>query len=107
TAARAYELNAFLHDLTKPSVRERFLTDAASVYDEFGLSTEDRRLLEARDWIGLIRAGAIFFGLEKLACVLGLSNVDVYAQFRGETLAEFEASRNASMRYSTSANRLS
>ncbi|HEX2782025.1 MAG TPA: gallate dioxygenase, partial [Ilumatobacteraceae bacterium] len=65
TAARAYQLNAFLHDLTKPPVRERFLTDAASVYDEFGLSTEDRRLLEARDWIGLIRAGAIFFGLEK------------------------------------------
>jgi gallate dioxygenase len=104
TAARAYRLNAFLHDLTKPTVREGFLTDAASLYDEFGLSTEDRELLKARDWIGLIRAGAIFFGLEKLACVLGLSNVDVYAQFRGETIAEFQASRNASMRYSTAAN---
>jgi gallate dioxygenase len=104
TAATAYRVNAFLHDLTKPTVRERFLTDASSVYDEFGLSTEDRQLLEARDWIGLIHAGAIFFGLEKLACVLGLSNVDLYAQFRGETFAEFEASRNASMRYSTSAN---
>jgi gallate dioxygenase len=100
TAARAYPLNRFLHDLTVPAARERFLTDPNTAYDEYELPTEVRVLIDSRDWIGLIHAGAIFFGLEKLAGVLGLSNPEVYAQFRGETMAEFEATRNMAMRYS-------
>ena len=59
-----------------------------------------RKLIEARDFIGLIHYGVIFFSIEKMAAVLGLSNPDVYAQMRGETMEEFQKSRNVNMQYS-------
>jgi len=97
---RAYRLNDFLHRLVVPAHRDRFLNDTQALYDEFGLTEEERRLLDARDWIGLIHYGVIFFCLEKMAAVIGSSNPAVYAQMRGETMEEFQASRNVAMQYS-------
>lgn len=97
---RAYRLNDFLRRLVEPAHRDRFLNDTAALYEEFGLSGEERRLLDTRDWIGLIRYGVIFFCIEKMAAVIGSSNAALYAQMRGETMAEFQASRNVSMQYS-------
>lgn len=99
-AHRAYRLNDFLHRMTDPQHRKRFLNDTANLYDEYGLTTTERELLDARDWIGLIHYGAIFFGLEKMAAVIGSSNPEIYAQMRGETMDEFQATRNVSMQYS-------
>jgi gallate dioxygenase len=97
---RAYRLNDFLHRLVDPAHRERFLTDTYALYDDYGLTDEERRLVDERDWIGLIRYGVIFFSLEKMAAVIGASNPDIYAQMRGETMQEFQATRNVSMQYS-------
>ncbi len=97
---RAYRLNDFLHRLVDPQHRERFLNDTQNLYDEFGLSDEERRLLDTRNWIGLIHHGAIFFGLEKMAAVIGSSNPHIYAQMRGETLEEFQRTRNVKLQYS-------
>lgn len=97
---RAYRINDFLRRLVVPTHRDRFLNDTQALYEEFGLSDEERRLLDERDWIGLIHYGVIFFCLEKMAAVLGSSNPDVYAQMRGETMEEFQASRNVAMQYS-------
>ena len=97
---RAYRLNDFLHRLVEPAHRERFLADAVQLYDEFGLTPEERSLVDARDWIGLIRYGVIFFCLEKMAAVVGVSNPEVYARMRGESLEEFQKTRNVSMQYS-------
>jgi hypothetical protein len=38
--------------------------------------------------------GVIFFLLEKLAAVVGISNLHVYAAMRGQSLAEFQQTRN-------------
>jgi gallate dioxygenase len=100
TSHRAYRLNDFLHRLVKPAHRDRFLHDTAKLYEEFRLTPEERRLVDARDWIGLIHYGVIFFCLEKMAAVIGCSNPEVYAQMRGETLEEFQKTRNVSMQYS-------
>jgi gallate dioxygenase len=97
---RAYRLNDFLHRLVEPQHRRRFLDDTQNLYDEFELSDDERRLLDERDWIGLIHYGVIFFSLEKMAAVIGSSNPAIYAQMRGETMEEFQASRNVSMQYS-------
>lgn len=97
---RAYRINDFLHRLVIPEHREKFNADPQNLYDEFGLSEEERDLLDRRDWIGLIRYGAIFFVLEKMAAVVGISNPEVYAQMRGETLEEYQASRKVSLQYS-------
>ena len=97
---RAYRLNDFLRRLVIPEHRRRFLDDTQALYDEFGLSGEERRLLDERDWIGLIHYGVIFFCLEKMAAVIGTSNAAIYAQMRGETMEEFQASRRVAMQYS-------
>lgn len=49
----------------------------------------------ARDWRGLIHYGVIFFVLEKWGAVLGISNLHIYAAMRGQSLAEFQQTRNA------------
>jgi gallate dioxygenase len=97
---RAYRLNDFLHRLVEPAHRKRFVAAPEGLYDEFELSGEERRLLDARDFIGLIHYGVIFFCLEKMAAVLGMSNPDVYAQMRGESIEDFLKSRNVGIHYS-------
>ena len=90
-----YDLNRFLQQMTEPSHRAAFLADEEAALARSGLSDVERDLIRRRDWTGLIRHGAIFFGLEKLAAVLGLPNAVVYAGMRGETLQQFQESRNA------------
>lgn len=102
---KAYRLNDFLHRLIIPEHRRRFLEDTEALYEEFGLSDEERKLLDTRDFIGLIHYGVIFFSIEKMAAVLGLSNPDVYAQMRGETLEEFQKTRNVNMQYSVAGDK--
>ncbi len=52
-------------------------------------------MVRRRDWRALIHYGAIFFVLEKLGAVVGVSNLHIYAAMRGETLEEFQKTRNA------------
>lgn len=99
-AHKAFRLNDFLHRLTNPDHRRRFLDDPTVLFDEFGLTVEERNLLSSRDWIGLIHYGVIFFCLEKMAAVVGLSNLDVYAQMSGKTLEEFQKTRQVAITYS-------
>ena len=60
-----------------------------------GLTAEECALVRARDWRGLIHYGVIFFMLEKLGAVIGVSNLHVYAAMRGQSLEEFQKTRNA------------
>jgi gallate dioxygenase len=48
----------------------------------------------------MIHYGVIFFMLEKLGAVIGVSNLHIYAAMRGESLDEFQKSRNAQVMYS-------
>ena len=94
-SVRTYRLNKYLRDMTDKDHRERFLNDPEGSFESHRLSSEERAMLRARDWRGMIHYGAIFFGLEKLAAVLGIPNLAVYAAMRGQTLAEFQKTRNA------------
>ena len=99
-SVKAYRLNSFLHRLIEPEFRRRFLADPEPLFAEAGLTAEERDLERRRDWRALIHYGVIFFLLEKLAAVLGITNLHVYAAMRGETLEEFQKTRNAKMLYS-------
>ena len=94
-SVKALRINRFLHGLTHPAQREAFRADEEACYSAAGLSTAERALLRQRDWRGLMHYGAIFFVLEKLAAVLGVSNLHVYAGMRGQPLEEFLKTRNA------------
>lgn len=103
THARSHanlRINRFLHALTQPAHRARFLDDFEALATEHGLSDDEKALIRERRWIEMIRRGVIFFVLEKMAAVLGVSNPEVYAAFRGETIEQFQATRKVSMRYS-------
>jgi gallate dioxygenase len=99
-SVKAYRLNKYLHGLIDPPQRARFKADEEATYAEAGLSEEEKQLVRSRNWIGMIHYGVIFFLLEKLGAVIGVSNPHIYAEFRGETLEQFQKSRNAAMLYS-------
>jgi len=99
-SVKAYRLNKFLHKLTEPAHRERFLSDPEASFEEAQLSAEEREMIRRRDWPKLIHYGVIFFLLEKLGAVIGVSNPHIYAAMRGETLEEFQKTRNANVLYS-------
>lgn len=90
-----YPLNRFLHELIHPSKRAAFRADESGAMRAGGLSDEERAMVLARDWQALIRYGASFFMLEKLAAVVGTTNLHVYAAMRGQPLEEFLQTRNA------------
>ena len=94
TSAKTLRLNRFLHGLTKADNRESFKRDPEAAFEKAGLSAEERRMLRELDWAALIRYGASFFCLEKLGRVKGVSNPEIVAGFRGETLEEFLKTRN-------------
>ena len=52
-------------------------------------------MVRRRDWRGLIHYGVIFFMLEKLGAVVGVSNLHIYAAMRGQSLEDFQQTRNA------------
>ncbi len=99
-SVQGYRLNKFLHALIEPAQRARFLADEAATLRDAGLSDEERRLVRERDWRGLIHHGVIFFMLEKLGAVVGVSNLHIYAAMRGESLEEFQKTRNTKAMYS-------
>jgi gallate dioxygenase len=100
TSVRAYRLNEFLHRLVEPEHRKRFLSDPESTYAEAELTEEERDMLRRRDWRALIHYGVIFFMLEKLGAVLGTTNLHIYASMRGQSLEDFQKTRNAQVLYS-------
>lgn len=94
TSVRTLRLNRFFWRMTQPGHRERFVADEEALYESEGLSAQERDLVRRRDWLGLIRYGVNFFVLEKFARVVKLSNPEVYASMRGETLEAFLGTRN-------------
>ena len=94
-SVQAYRLNRFLHDLIHPGHRADFLHDPEATMAAAGLTETERDLLRQRDWRALIHYGVIFFMLEKLGAVIGVSNLHIYAAMRGETLDDFLKTRNA------------
>jgi gallate dioxygenase len=99
-SVRAYRINDYLHRMVEPAHRSAFLSDLEASFAAAGLTEEERDLIRRRDWRGLIHYGAIFFGLEKLGAVVGVSNLHIYAHMRGETLEEFQKTRNTKALYS-------
>ncbi len=94
-STRAYRLNKFLHELIDREHRRRFLAEPEVLFAEYGLTAEECELVRTRDWRGMIHYGVIFFMLEKLGAVVGVSNLHIYAAMRGQKLEEFQKTRNA------------
>jgi len=99
-SVKAYRLNKFLHGLVQPEYRRRFLSDQEAMFEEAQLTSEERDLVRRRDWQGMIHYGVIFFLLEKFGAVIGVSSLHIYAAMRGQSLEEFQKTRNTQVLYS-------
>ncbi|NMC25672.1 MAG: gallate dioxygenase [Serratia sp.] len=97
---KALRINRFLHRLIQPAWREHFLTDQNAMFAESKLTDAEQKLLRELDWRGMIHYGVSFFLLEKLGAVVGVSNLHIYSAMRGETLEEFQKTRNQQVLYS-------
>jgi gallate dioxygenase len=90
-SAKGLRLNRFLHSLTRKEVRDLFQGDPEKAMQ--GLSDEEKDMVRRLDWRALQDYGASFFCLEKLARAKGVSNPEMVAAFRGETLEQFLKTR--------------
>jgi gallate dioxygenase len=99
-SVKAFRLNDFLHGLIRPEIRARFLADPEALFEQARLTDEERDMVRRRDWRALIQYGVIFFLLEKLGAVVGTTNLHIYAAMRGQSLADFQKTRNSQILYS-------
>ena len=90
-SAKGLRLNRFLHDLIDPAKRDLFRKDPEKAMKD--LTDEERHMVRRLDWKAMQDYSANFFCLEKLARVKGVSNPEMVAAFRGETLEQFLKTR--------------
>ena len=90
-SARGLRLNRFLRSLIDAERRKLFLERPEEAMQ--GLSREERDMVRRLDWKAMQDYGASFFCLEKLARAKGVSNPEMVAAFRGETLEQFLKTR--------------
>jgi gallate dioxygenase len=90
-SARGLRLNRFLNGLSKAENRTRFLERPDEAMQD--LTDAEKDMVKRLDWKALQDYGASFFCLEKLARTKGVSNPEMVAAFRGETLEAFLKTR--------------
>ena len=90
-SARGLRINRFLNGLTRAQSRKLFLENPDEAMRD--LSDEEKSMVKRLDWKALQDYGASFFCLEKLARTKGVSNPEMVAAFRGETLEAFLKTR--------------
>jgi gallate dioxygenase len=80
-----------LHGLTSLEKRKGFLDQPEAAMRD--LSEAEKDMVRRLDWKAMQDYGASFFCLEKLARTKGVSNPQMVAHFRGESLQEFLKTR--------------
>ncbi len=75
-----FRINRFFWSMATPVHREAFVRDEAAACRAAGLTDEETALVRNRDWLGLIKYGV-------------MTNLDVYASMRGESLEDFLKTR--------------
>lgn len=83
-----YELNRLLFELQAPDAREALRADGDAHLAGYDLTAQERALVEARDWTGLIDAGAVVYVLANLARASDMTFYELGAALRGESPAQ-------------------
>jgi len=90
-SGRGLRINRFLHSLTSQESRKLFLEKPEEAMKD--LADNEKDMVRRLDWKALQDTGASFFCLEKLARAKGVSNPQMVAAFRGESLDAFLKTR--------------
>ncbi len=87
----AYPLNKLLYSLNEAGNRQAFEQDPGAYCDKYGVTGKRKELVLARDFLGMLRAGANIYYLAKMAIPRGTSVQDAGAAFQGVSTKEFQA----------------
>jgi protocatechuate 4,5-dioxygenase alpha subunit len=90
---RGLRLNRMCGTLCDPANREAFKRDEEGFMSKFQLNEDEKNLVRARDFGGLIHAGLNIYWMLKLGSVTGNSLYRMGAQMRGESYEQFLATR--------------
>jgi protocatechuate 4,5-dioxygenase alpha chain len=90
---RGLRLNRMCGTLCDPANREAFKRDEEGFMSKFQLNEDEKSLVRARDFAGLIQAGLNIYWMLKLGSVTGNSLYRMGAQMRGESYEQFLATR--------------
>jgi protocatechuate 4,5-dioxygenase, alpha chain len=82
-SSRGYALNQFALSLRNSVSRHQFLENEDGYLLRFTLSEEERDLVRARDWTGLLQAGGHIQAILKLAATVGQNLYDIGAHNAG------------------------
>lgn len=91
---RGLRINTMCNALSKPQEREAYKADEEAFMERFALTQDERAMVRARDFSGLLEAGGNIYYLMKLGAVTGHGLYRMGARMRGETYEEFLATRN-------------
>ena len=86
---KGYALNMFCMSLNEEANREAFRRDPSGYLDRHHLTPEQRRAVEERDWLAMLRLGGNIYYTFKLAIFDGLTMQDVGGAMSGITAEEF------------------
>jgi len=90
-AQKGYALNKMCYSFNDAANREAFVKDEDAYCAQYGLNTQQREAIRARNVLQLIAAGGNAYYLAKFAGIFGLDMQDIGAQQTGMTKAEFQA----------------
>ncbi|WP_354288789.1 hypothetical protein [Sphingomonas sp. UYEF23] len=93
TCNRTLAFNRFFWDMIHAEARAAFHADEEAAMVAAGLNGQEKALVRARDWLGIVQYGVNFFVLEKWARVVKQTNLEVYAIMRGESFEAFMQTR--------------
>ncbi|MBA4328177.1 MAG: protocatechuate 3,4-dioxygenase [Polaromonas sp.] len=91
---RGYRINKMCNALTQPVNREACKQDEEAFMASHGLTEEEKCLVRARDFSGLLAAGGNIYFLLKLGVVTGNGLYYMGAKMRGESYEQFLDTRN-------------
>jgi len=86
---QGYHLNMFCMSLMKAENRDAFRADQAAYLERFPMTPEQRKVILARDWNGMLQLGGNIYYTAKLAACDGLSFQQIAAMMTGSTQADY------------------
>ena len=91
---RGLRINKMCNALSEQHNRDDYKRDEEAFLVRYSLTEQEKELVRARDFSGLLAAGANIYFLLKLGVVTGNGLYYMGAKMRGETYEQFLATRN-------------
>jgi protocatechuate 4,5-dioxygenase alpha chain len=86
---QGYALNMFCMSLNVAGNRRQFKENESAYLDRFALTAEQRRTVQKRDWLGMLKVGGNIYYTIKIAFCDGLTFQDVASMMSGVSKEEY------------------